>query len=227
MNDKTAYIPACAQKIKKPVLGDNGDAVVEATILFPIMIMIFAGLVLLAIYMPTRAALQRVTQYAATAIAVEISDTWLFFDEGSMSYYWETDKNNLPGIYAVLLSDHDEAETKGENIATIIDSRSISAKSGSLEVDCTVINHYLYKEVVVVASREFFIPVNLSFIGFPETIKITVSSTAVVNNGEEYVRNMDLAVDFTKFIKEKYGLSDAADTIAGYRQTTDAFYSSE
>lgn len=31
----------------------RGDAVVEATILFPIIIMVFAGLVLLAMYLPT------------------------------------------------------------------------------------------------------------------------------------------------------------------------------
>lgn len=43
----------------------RGDAVVEATILFPIIIMVFAGLVLLAMYLPTRAALQQATQYAA------------------------------------------------------------------------------------------------------------------------------------------------------------------
>lgn len=41
---------------------DRGDAVVEATILFPIIIMIFAGLVLLSMYLPTRANLQRATQ---------------------------------------------------------------------------------------------------------------------------------------------------------------------
>ena len=40
-------------------------AVVEATILFPIIMMVFAGLVLLSVYLPTRTILQRGTQYAA------------------------------------------------------------------------------------------------------------------------------------------------------------------
>ena len=47
----------------------RGDAVVEAAMLFPIIILICAALVLLSIYMPLRAAMQRSTQYAATAIA--------------------------------------------------------------------------------------------------------------------------------------------------------------
>ena len=49
----------------------RGYAVVEATILFPIMMMIFAGLMLLAVYLPNRAVLQRATQYAATAMATK------------------------------------------------------------------------------------------------------------------------------------------------------------
>ena len=66
---------------------DKGDAVVEATILFPIIIMIFAGLVLLSMYLPTRANLQRATQYAATAMATERSDTWLRHDPKNLEYY--------------------------------------------------------------------------------------------------------------------------------------------
>ena len=72
----------------------RGDAVVEATILFPIIIMIFAGLVLLAMYLPTRAALQRATQYAATAIATERSDTWLRHDPDALAYYWIHERMN-------------------------------------------------------------------------------------------------------------------------------------
>ena len=194
----------------------NGDAVVEAAILFPIMIMIFAALVLLAIYLPTRAALQRATQYAATAIATESSDTWLRYDDESMFYYWEYDKRGLTNVYAALFSGHDNVQLKGENIVTAIEERSISSKAGTLSVSCHIDNKIVYKEVVVTATREFAMPVNLSFIGFPEDISITVTSTAVIQNGDEFVRNMDLAVDFVKFISKKFGLDDVADSISSF-----------
>ena len=71
----------------------------------------------------------------------------------------------------------------------------------------------VYKEVVVSATREFKVPVNLSFIGFPETIMITATSSAVVQNGDEFVRNIDLAVDFTKYIMEKFHLTNIKDSI--------------
>ena len=194
----------------------NGDAVVEAAILFPIMIMIFAALVLLAVYLPARATLQRATQHAATVLAAERSDTWLFFDESSMSFYWENDKERLANVYAALFSSGGDVGGKGEDIVVDIERRGISSKAGSLTVDCYIDNKIVYKEVVVTATREFPVPVDLSFISFPETIAVTATSTAVVQNGDEFLRNMDLAVDFVEYISKKFGLTDIADSISSY-----------
>ena len=193
---------------------DDGDAVVEATILFPIMILIFAALVMLAIYLPTHAALQHATQIAATAIAVEESDTWLFFDDSTLSYRWETDKSRLPNVYADLFSGIDDAAARSENIVTKTESGGISSKAGTLTVDCQIVNRIVYKEVVVTATRSFTIPGNFSMIGFPKTITITASSTAVVQNGEEFIRNIDMAVDFVEYISKKFGISNISETIS-------------
>jgi len=195
----------------------HGDVVVEAAILFPIMIMIFAALVLLAVYLPTRSALQRATQYAATAIATEESDTWLFFDEGTMSYYRETDKSNLKDVYVALFSGSGNVAARGEEIVTSIEGRGLTSKAGVLTVDSYVVNRVVYKEIVVTAEREFTVPVNLSFIRFPETISVTVTSTAVVLNGDEFVRNMDLAVEFLKYITEKLEVDGIIEGISSFR----------
>jgi len=195
----------------------NGDAVVEATILFPVMIMIFAALVLLSVYLPAQAALQRATQHAATALATESSDTWLFFDEGNMTYYRETDRSRLKNVYVDLFTSSGDISSKGEAIVIDNESRSISSKAGNLTVDeCTVINRILYKEVVVTATREFPMPVDLSFIGFPKSISITATSVTVVQNGDEFVRNMDIASDFAGFIIEKYNLHNLTDAIGSF-----------
>jgi len=194
----------------------NGDAVVEATILFPIMIMIFAALVLLAIYLPAQSVLQRATQYAATAIATENSDTWLFFDESRIAYYHETDKNKLKNVYAELFTGSSNIQSKGEAIVIDVESRGISSKAGQLSVDSYIVNRILYKEIVVTATREFPMPIDLSFVGFPNTITVTATSTAVVLNGDEFVRNIDIATDFTDFIIEKYNLHDIKNAISSF-----------
>jgi len=212
-----------APRIRRLIKDTNGDAVVEATILFPVMIMIFAALVLLAMYLPTRAALQNATQYAATAIATTSSDTWLSFDESSMSYCWETDKGRLKNVYADIFSGIDNAQSKGEGIVAEIEGRGISSRAGVLTVECDIVNWLVYKEVVISAAREFTVPVDLSLVGFPKTITVTVTSTAVVQNGDEFVRNMDLAVDFVEYIIKKFELTDISDSISSFGNTIASF----
>ena len=189
---------------------------VEATILFPIMIMIFAALVLLAVYLPARSALQNSTQYAASAIATQWSDTWLFYDEGAMAYYWETNKSRLENVYVSLFSGSSHVQSGIEDIVSKVEGRNISSKSGDLTVSSHIVNRVLYREIIVTATREFTVPVNLSFISFPDTIPITVTSTAVVQDGDEFVRNIDMAVDFSEYIGEKFGLTDISDTIQSF-----------
>jgi len=194
----------------------TGDAVVEATILFPVMIMIFAALVLLSIYLPARAALQRATQYAATVIAAEISDTWLFFDESSMSYYRESDIGRLKNVYVNLFAGSGDVQSKGEAIVRELESRSISSRAGSLSVESIVVNKIVYKEAIVTATREFPIPVDLSFIGFPESISITATSAVFVQNADEFIRNIDMASDFLEFIVERFNLHNITDAISSF-----------
>ena len=194
----------------------RADAVVEAAILFPIMIMIFAALVMLAIYLPTRGALQHATQYAATALATPQGDTWLFFDEESMSYYWANNKNDLRSVYTTFFRGAGNIQEKAADIVTNIESRSITSKSGTLDVSAGTTNRLIYREVVVTATRTYTMPVKLSFIRFPETFAITVTSTAVVHNGDEFIRNVDIAADFVSFITDRYELTNITDTIKSF-----------
>lgn len=190
----------------------RGDAVVEATILFPIMIMIFAGIVLLAMYLPTRAILQRATQAAATAIAVEKSDTWLAFDVDSMEHEW-LKSDELGNVYASLIraiggGGRDDADNAEQIVLKLEDTGIINLPGEPTVVTYGVVNYVVYKEIVVTATRTVPSPVDLSFVGFPKEIPITVTSTAVVQNGDEFVRNMDLAADITLKISEKLGAGD-------------------
>ena len=194
---------------------DSGDAVVEATILFPIIIMIFAGLVLLAAYIPTRAALQRATQYAATALATEHSDAWLFYDIGASKYYWKNDKDLLGNVYSPLFTGISDAQSRAEEIVKNVDSSSPGLRTGELIVEAYVNDKIIYREIAVTATRTFTSPVDLSFVGFPHEIDISVTSTAVVANGDEFVRNVDLVFDFFEFISKKFGLTDKGEAISG------------
>lgn len=179
----------------------EGYAVVEATILFPIILMTFAGVVLLSMYLPTRAVLQRETQYAATVLATVQSDTWLDYDKNEMEYYWRSGNGLRDNVYVVLLSSF--FKQNGSDAETIVRKReanSITSHAGNLEVSCEVHNYVIYKEIAVTATRTIPVPVNLSLVNFPREIPITVTSTAVVQNGDEFVRDIDIAKDFLKYL---------------------------
>ena len=213
---KDHYAPKIWKKIGCFFRDCNGDAVVEATILFPIMILIFAALVLLSLYLPVQATLQRATQYAVTAIATEQSDTWLTFDDNSMSYGWFTHKSDLSNVYAELFSGSGNVQTRAETIVTYVEGRGISVKAGTLNVHAETVNRVIYKEVVVSATREIPVVINLSLIGFPSSISITAESRAVVQNGDEFVRNIDLAGDFVEFIADKFELDNVSEAISDF-----------
>ena len=189
-------------KLKGILKNTDGDAVVEATILFPIMIMIFAALVLLAMYLPTRAALQRATQLAATVIATERSDTWLRFSENGTPY-WVDDIMILDNVYITLWNSiipGSDCGDKAERIVRNKEGNIIKLEDSDLNVEFALINHIVYKEIIVTATRIIPMPIDLSFIRFPREIPITVTSTAVVQNGDEFVRNVDIAVDVVNYI---------------------------
>lgn len=209
------------KKLKNFWSDTRGDSiVVEATILFPIIIMIFAGLVLLSMYLPVRASLQRATQYAATALATERSDTWLFYNEGAMAYRWATHSGELDGVFVSafrsIMPGRGNSEARAEQIVRNREQSGPGFNPGVLVVEFEMVNFVVYQEITVTATRVITPPVDLSFVGFPNQIPITASSTAVVHNGDEFVRNMNLAVDVHYFITDGNPISKLFQNVSNF-----------
>ena len=84
-----------------------------------------------------------------------------------------------------------------------------SKPSSDLTVEYGVVNYIIYKEIVVTASRSVPVPLNLTMFGIPRRMELTVTSIAVVQNGDEFIRNMDLAVEIMD------DLFDLSETFSG------------
>ena len=110
-------------------------------------------------------------------------------------------------------SNRDDADN-AEQAVINMEANGVLEPAGELSVEYGVVNYIVYKEIVVTATRTIPMPVDLSFVGFPSEIPVTVTSTAVVQNGDEFVRNMDLARDLTLFLAEKFNLTDMLDGVA-------------
>jgi len=219
----------------RSILHDSGGAaVVEATILFPIIFMVFAALVLLAMYLPQRAILQRATQYTAIAMSTARSDEWIGYD-GNQFFERSKPDNVYVSLFKALVKG-DEAEIAEKSVRRLEKKYTLLSKmedydyslqysKDGLTVTYDVFNLVIYKEIIITAERKIPMPVDLSFIGFPKTLDVVVTSVAVVQNGEEFVRNIDIVVDIVKFLDEKFqisssgifqGLSDVGKKIGGF-----------
>ena len=194
--------------------GDGGFAVIEAAVVFPIMFMVFLALVMLAIYLPQRAMLQRSTQLAATAIATEMGDTWIYFDSDTLSYGRYTKTSQLPGIYTALFNTNTGGlANKAVGIARKADEKENIPliANGELTVSCEIINYAIYREIVVTSTRAIKIPVDFSAISFPDTLEMSVTAKAVVKDGDDFVRNVDLGVSFLAWLNQQCGGYDMLD----------------
>lgn len=194
-------------KLKRFINDINGDAVVEAAILFPIMIMIFAALVLLAMYLPQRTILQETAQYTATALATQASDTYIAFDDNGN----KIDKTPDISVYITLVKgiagSNLDVKAQAEKIAAHMAKNAILPVSSTVNVDLEVINYIVYQELTVTLTQTVPMPVDLSFIGFPTELVLVQSASAVVQNGDEFVRDIDIAKDMVIWLDKKLGVS--------------------
>jgi hypothetical protein len=141
-----------------------------------------------------------------------------------MKYEWLNDKDDLSvkgsrNVYIATVksmlsgSNSEKAEVsveKAENRVVLTPAGDSGEFDGNLQVSFGAVNYIVYKEIIVTATRTIPVPLNLSIIRFPKEIPITVTSTAVVQNGDEFIRNMDIAVDFVEYIDEQLGISSSA-----------------
>ena len=197
------------KKLKKLMSDTSGDAVVEATILFPIMIMIFAALILLAMYLPQRTILQEAAQFTAIALATEISDTYVAFDNQGNRVAEVAVENVYVSTIKGILGSGLNAEDKACSIANHLAGKGIISVSGEVQVDLETTNYVIYQEITVKLTQSVPLPVDLSFIGFPTEIVLVQEASAVVQNGDEFVRNIDIAKDMVIWLDNKFGVSES------------------
>jgi len=86
----------------------------------------------------------------------------------------------------------------------------IQLNNAQLSVNAEMINFLIYREIRVTAQQSITVPIDFSFISFPQTIDIVVSSNAVVPDGDEFLRNVDMAIDLVRWMSERFGIEGNA-----------------
>ena len=202
------------KKIQQFIRDESGDSIiVEATFLFPFIIMIFMGIVLLAIYLPRQSQLQEATELAVTALTTEQSDSFIKFNDNTLKYQ-TLNYSQLTNVYVELFRNitinENELRSRVDRIVNNHVRNSIlQGNNPNVSVTLNLKDYIVYKELHVTAAQIIRHPVNLSLVGIPNTTRITATSKGTVQNGDEFIRNVDIAVDLAKFVDSQLGISEA------------------
>ena len=193
--------------LKRIQYDEAGDAVVEATILFPIIIMIFFAFILLAMYLPTSVALQRSVQKAALIASAHRSDLGYTYEisNNSAGVNWEGFKQE--NVYTYMGRGFNKEIEIAEKI---VKKYAADALYEGQDLRISVkedINDKRY--LIITAEQTLIMPFDFPFLPISNKIELKKSARVMNRDADEFIRNMDIVYDLvikkTDKIKETLG----------------------
>lgn len=206
---------------------EQGTAMVEATLMLPFCMIMIVGVLYAALYLCQKANIQSNLETALLYYKAAESDTYvesktqMEYDGSGLeavgSNYWDIAELKYLEPYSRLLS----TEFKEDNFKKFVrdicghmffdtgENIHISAVSGG---------NPFYRTISATAVQEIIPPINLSMVGGPDTMVIQVTGEIVVTDGDDFIRNMDFAIDVlvdTKLGEIAQEIGDRAQEIYG------------
>lgn len=200
----------------KKIFNENGVIIVEATIVFPVMLFV----ILLMLYMGNvyfqQAKLNAVVDIAAVKGAAYCADPMLDDIENSGSI--PTTNNDIqPYRYLFGLSD---VESKMQNY--VIDQfksagdgffGTMSPLPSSIDCDANFNNSVIMYSFTVEATYDIRVPLRFMGTEPPKVVSLSAKATAPVNDNGEFINNIDMAIDYYESSGLKQKVSSAVDKI--------------
>lgn len=197
---------------------EKGEAVVEATFVYPVVIFVTAFLLLLGLYemqgVMEYSKAQYVANYAVKAIKNPGYDSFGTIDDKKLDFaevtenFKDIDRNSLRAkLYHRFLFDKNAYQSKMETkLGSLLSSGCLL--NVDTEVTAVCKKSILNTSVAVSVTDSITMPRFLRYIGLDNEWERTVTATAVVNDPAEFIRNTDLAIETVNKIFEKLGISD-------------------
>lgn len=211
----------------KWIKNEKGLAVVEATLLLPFCFIMIIALYYVAIFMCQKANLQANVQNALIYYKNTDSDNFVTAStdmtygkaEGTISavgssYQAPGDdySNSFPYRFLSFHFSEDNFKSffrsmvgymffdNGENVQITADSK----------------NYVVYKTITATATQTVTPAISLKMVGGRDSITISATATAVVTNGDDFIRNTDFVVDVVSKTKLGQKASELVDKAKGF-----------
>lgn len=192
--------------IKEFCKEEKGMIIVEATIVFPIIIVITLLLYFLSLYLFQIFYLQSACDIALTSTYHTLSDDNILVSNNEVIFVEEYAVNPYDVLF-VSGNERNEIDTiiKDKILNHMIFNNSLP--DNGFEIETKVTNWIVYTDITVVVNGSIPIMPVLQIFGI-DKVNYEYSATKYIDNHDEFVRNVDCAFYLGNLIDEKYGISE-------------------
>lgn len=206
---------------------EQGDTIVEATIVYPLTIFVFFVLLYASLFLCQRANLQANLEDAliyyknvGTDTYVSVEDKMRFYKEGETIHakgnrYEVSGKlNPYRRIGKVLGNALGFEEISSDKFSQFFHSSCghmffYTGKNVRVELE-SVTDALLYKKITAKATQTLESPINLAIVGATHKMTVVAKATVVVVDGDDMIRDIDFAGDVIKDTKFGAAATDLA-----------------
>ncbi len=182
---------------------ESGMVVVEAAVIFPVMLILILFLYFTSIYVYQKANLQSMLEVALAHSAYEYTDTGVTYDGAGTGSYAPTLEN--PYRHLSFSVDQDGTLTLAKRYTKAFSFYGVS----TYQLKVTSKNYIIYRELQAVASQSIKPIINPSFLGLPAQWTLKARAACVVSDPDEFIRTSDIAFDIAYAVDQKFGISEA------------------
>lgn len=202
---------------------ESGLAVVEATILLPFCMLMVLAVYFASIFMCQKANLQANVQTALVYYKNVESDTYVTADTqmdftkssgtvGAVGSSYSTPKELFPYRFFGMKFN----KTGFERFFRSVCGYMFFDTGSNVVLKTDPDNYIVYKTIKATATQTVSPAINLSMIGVPSDIVISVTGKAVVTDSDDLIRNVDFVMDILSETKFGQMASDMVDKAVGW-----------
>lgn len=189
--------------MQKKCKRENGEVVVEATIILPIAILCVILLLYISVFICQKAMLQAALETSVVYFKNTLTDNFVE-QRAQMSYEDKEDGVSAIGntyrtpeplnpYEKFFLFNH--KVSKDEFIKYFKSVAGNLLFEDQLELDIHYSNYILFKEVEVTAEQVVAFPIDFSIIGVDREVNLSATARVAVADHDELIRNIDFAID--------------------------------
>lgn len=179
---------------------EQGTAMIEATLMLPFCMIMIVGVLYVALYLCQKANIQSNLETALLYYKAAESDTYVE-SKTQMEYNGsglETVGSNYGTVrylnpYRFFFMKFKESDYK--SFFKSICGHMFFDMGENVKITAKRHNYVFYKTIEATASQTVKPPINLSMVGGPEEMTIEVTGEIVINDGDDFIRNVDFAID--------------------------------